>query len=134
MDKYFIIAIFITFLFSIFKFLEMKYIEQEFRPLKYYFRDSIIVFITSTIILFIFNQLDVAGFYLEGEETEDDMKDGTMILESIRSLMCRHYGMYHPFQDISENIFTPLENEDGMKISESINLTFKKEEDKQESE
>lgn len=105
-------------------------IQQSVDMMKHYhIQESI-----ATIAPIIFNQLDVAGFYLEGEETEDDMKDGTMILESIRSLMCRHYGMYHPFQDISENIFTPLENEDGMKISESINLTFKKEEDKQESE
>lgn len=74
----------------------------------------------------IFNTLDVAGFGLD-EEGEKDIKDGAFVIEALRSLMCKYYGIYHPFQDIAENIFYPEgEEEEGVyKIAKKINLKFK---------
>ena len=44
MEKIFVLCFFITLLFCFAKFLEMKYLEKEWKPLKYFIRDSVIVF------------------------------------------------------------------------------------------
>jgi uncharacterized protein YacL len=49
MENFILIAIISTILFLIIKFLEMKYLEKELKPMKEIVRDGIIVFI-STII------------------------------------------------------------------------------------
>ncbi len=56
MEKTLAIAILVTFLYSICKFLEMKYIDKEWKPLKLLVKDSIVVFISSFIGLFIYIQ------------------------------------------------------------------------------
>jgi hypothetical protein len=82
----------------------------------------------SNIAPMIFNQLDIAGFDLADEEALD-IKDGAFIIEALRSMMCKHYGMYHPFQQISENVFFPDKEEVGaLKIVDSINIKLKKSE------
>jgi hypothetical protein len=53
MEKPIILSIFATFLFCIMKFLEMKYLEKEFKPLKYIVRDAVIVFISVFISSYI---------------------------------------------------------------------------------
>ncbi len=74
----------------------------------------------------IFNQLDIAGFGLD-EEVHDDVKDGAFIVEALRSMMCKYYGIYHPFQDVAEKIFSEEEEEKGVfKIVEKLNIKFKK--------
>jgi len=111
----------------------LEEIQHNVEMMKLYHIQEAIV----TIAPIIFNQLDIAGFYLSEDETIDDLKSGAMIIESIRALMCKHYGVYHPFQDIADTIFEPNDEDDegGMKIAESINLVFKKEdEDIEESE
>lgn len=76
----------------------------------------------------IFNQLDLAGFDISDEETMD-IKDGAFLVEALRSIMCKYYGMYHPFQQISQNVFFPDQEEIGaLKIADSINLNLKKSE------
>jgi hypothetical protein len=76
----------------------------------------------------IFNQLDIAGFDFSDEESVD-IKDGAFIIESLRSMMCKHYSIYHPFQQISENVFFPDSEEIGaLKIADSINIKLKKSE------
>tara|TARA_B110000967_G_scaffold210091_1_gene270517 strand:+ start:2596 stop:2862 length:267 start_codon:yes stop_codon:yes gene_type:complete len=56
MDKTLALAIIVTIIFSICKLLEMKYIEEEWKPLKILVKDSIIVFISSFIGIFIYIQ------------------------------------------------------------------------------
>jgi hypothetical protein len=75
----------------------------------------------------IFNQLEVSGFSFSSMEEEDSLKDGAFLVESLRSMMCKYYGIYHPFQQISDNIFIPDEKEEGaLRIVDNINLTLKK--------
>lgn len=81
----------------------------------------------------IFTQLDIAGFSFSDEEnaeSEESLKEGAFIVESIRSLLCRHYGIYHPFQDLSEKVFT-VEDIDlpSLKIVDSIDVKFRKTEE-----
>jgi uncharacterized membrane protein len=56
MEKTLILAGLVTFLFSLFKLLEMKYIDKEWKPIKYLVRESLIVFISSFVGTFIFLQ------------------------------------------------------------------------------
>ena len=78
----------------------------------------------------IFNQLDIAGFGIIEEDIDEDIKDGAFIIEALRSLMCKHYGIYHPFQLLAENIFSVNEDEEGVfKIVDSINIDLKEPEE-----
>jgi hypothetical protein len=54
MEKLFLIALLVTFLFCIIKVIEMKYLEKEWKPLKYVIRDSAIVFSCTVVGLIIF--------------------------------------------------------------------------------
>ena len=47
MEKLLVFALIITSVFSIFKILEMKYLEKDMKPLKFVIRDAVIVFISS---------------------------------------------------------------------------------------
>jgi len=79
----------------------------------------------ATLAPMIFNQLEVAGFEISDEE-ETDIKDGAFIIESLRSLMCKYYDIYHPFQQIAENVFSPDQEEIGaLRIADSLNLELK---------
>jgi len=73
MDKIFIIACLLTILFVIFKFLEMKYIEKEYKPLKLVVRDAVFVFLagfSSMYLIFYFDN-NITEFYniLTGNKT-----------------------------------------------------------------
>jgi hypothetical protein len=58
MEKTLFVSIFITILFAGVKFIEMKFIEKELKPLKFLVRDSIVVFIVSFIGIFMCFQFD----------------------------------------------------------------------------
>jgi hypothetical protein len=67
-----------------------------------------------TIIPMLIRNLDLAGFQIIPEFDDDpdpNIKDVALIVESLRSLMCKYYGIQHPFQQLAENLFNP--NEDG---------------------
>lgn len=89
----------------------------------------------TNIVPIIFNQLDIAGFEFideESAESEDSLKEGAFIVEGLRAIMCRHYGMYHPFQDIMTNVFKSEETESKeqiLKIVDKLNIEFKKKDD-----
>jgi hypothetical protein len=58
MEKVLIFAISITILFCIFKFIEMKYIDNEIKSLKYFVRDAIMVFSSSIVCIYILLHFD----------------------------------------------------------------------------
>lgn len=79
----------------------------------------------SNIIPMIFTQLEVAGFNTDEEVV--DIKDGALLIEALRSIMCRHYGMHHPFQNLSKEVFFPDQEEIGaLRIADSLNIQLKK--------
>lgn len=83
----------------------------------------------STITPMLFQQLEIAGFDLVSSDENDDVKDGAFIVESIRSILCKYHGLYHPFQQIAENVFSPDKEEIGaLRIADSLNLELKKSE------
>lgn len=58
MEKVFVISILVTVLFCIVKFIEMKYLDKETKPLKVVVRDAIIVFVSSIAATFSFFHLE----------------------------------------------------------------------------
>jgi len=80
----------------------------------------------SNIAPLIFNQLEVSGFNFPEETDEEDIKEGAFIVESLRSLMCSYYGIYHPFQRVADNIFVPDEEEEGaLRIVDLLEINLK---------
>jgi len=57
MDNIFLIAGIISVIFFIAKFLEMRYVDQEPKPLKFLIRDSLLVYISVVLGSFILSQL-----------------------------------------------------------------------------
>jgi len=57
MSNIFLIAAIISLIFFIGKFLEMRYIEKEPKPLKLLIRDTLLVYVSVVIGYFIVNQL-----------------------------------------------------------------------------
>lgn len=96
-------------------------IKSQVEVMKYYHIQEVI----STLIPMIFNQLEIAGFVTD-TDSEENMKDGVFVVESIKSFMCKHYGIYHPFQQISTNVFTPDEEDvNSLHITDKLNLELK---------
>ena len=56
MENIFVISIIATICFCVFKFVEMKFIEKEkeMKPLKFFVRDALIVFMSSLIATFVY--------------------------------------------------------------------------------
>lgn len=85
MDKVFIIAIFTTLLFSIVKFIEMRYLEKEKKPLKFFVRDVIIVFLSSIAAAFSFFYLEnyISDFFNIVTETKTLNTNSTEIFTGV---------------------------------------------------
>jgi len=49
MENLFLIAMFATILFLLIKFIEMKYLEKEMKPMKVVVRDGLIVFVSTVV-------------------------------------------------------------------------------------
>ncbi len=81
------------------------------------------------LVPIVFTQLGIAGFDLDEDEDVEELKDGAFLLEALRSIMCKHYGIYHPFQEVAESIFSPDKEDIGaLKIADSLQIDFKKRE------
>ena len=59
MERELILSTLVTILFSVLKFIEMKYIDKENKPMKLFVRDSIIVFICTLLCSYVFFSFDV---------------------------------------------------------------------------
>lgn len=75
-----------------------------------------------TIVPMLFDKLSLAGFHPEDEM--EFIKDGALIVESIRSFLSKIYGIEHPLQLISEHMFEQVDNEGTLQVSDKIKLTI----------
>lgn len=94
-------------------------IKQNMEMMRHYHIQETI----ANIIPVVFNQLEIAGFHMDDQE-ESDIKDGAFIVESLRSIMCKYYDIYHPFQQIAENVFSQDKEEGTLRIADSINISL----------
>jgi len=86
----------------------------------------------ATVIPLMFSYLESAGFDFgtmdEDEEGLDDpnIKDAAFMVEAIRSLLCKHHDIDHPFQQISDGIFEPdLSNKGVFSLVKKLSIEFK---------
>jgi len=78
----------------------------------------------------LFSSLAVAGFDFSIEEDEEDpfLKDGALVVESIKAMLCKHHGIEHPLSIIADVLFVPNEDDDeegSFKIADNISITMK---------
>ena len=86
-----------------------------------------------TVIPMLFSYLETAGFaFADSEEGDEEitldpnLKDGAFVVEAVRSLLSKYYGLRHPFQQISENIFVEdLIDEGTFRLVKNLNIEFK---------
>jgi len=57
MNNIFIIGVVISFIFLLFKFIEMRFVDKESKPVKYLVKDSLVVYFSVITGYFIINQL-----------------------------------------------------------------------------
>jgi TctA family transporter len=61
MDNIFVVAGIIAFIFLIVKFIEMRFVEKESKPLKYLIRDALLVYFSVLLGNFVFEQVSPIG-------------------------------------------------------------------------
>lgn len=71
MTNNFLFAFILGIIYLLFKFIDMRYIKKENKPLKDLIIDSAVVFISSLITFFLFSQFNLANI-LNGEEKVAD--------------------------------------------------------------
>jgi len=61
----------------------------------------------NAIVPMLFHNMELAGFDFAVDEDEIDVyvKDGSFLVEALRSMLCKYHDIEHPFQFISEHVF-----------------------------
>ncbi len=81
MENLFLIAVVSTLLFLIIKFVEMKYLDQEMKPMKVIVRDAVIVFVSSIVASygFVYSNSSINDFLNVITENKTMNMDSTQI-------------------------------------------------------
>ena len=78
----------------------------------------------SIVAPILFQNFSLAGFELVDEDDASSIKDSAFLIEAMRSMLFKHYGLEHPFQKISENVFKTEEN-GLLSITDTLELVLK---------
>ena len=93
----------------------LEEIDDRMKMLKYqHIFDTL-----DNIVPLLFQSIATAGFDMDGESDDDEdvlIKDGAFIIEALKSFLCHHHGIEHPFQTIVDNVFKESTNDEGMKV------------------
>lgn len=57
----------------------------------------------------LFDHMQLAGFTFSPDDNES-IKDVALLLEALRSLLSKYHGIDHPFQELSDELFTLQQN------------------------
>jgi hypothetical protein len=78
-----------------------------------------------TVVPILFNNLNTAGFDFDDENSEKDpfVKDGSMVVETLKSMMCKYYGISHPLQKLAEKTFDET-NDGTIELSKRVNVSL----------
>lgn len=84
----------------------------------------------ATIVPLLFTNIELAGFDIGMDSDEEDdedinIKEGALIVESIRALLCKLHGMNHPFLDLCELLFQD-DGEGGLKMVDKLKIVLNK--------
>jgi hypothetical protein len=75
--------------------------------------------VIETILPIISNQLTTAGFSIGSEAS---LKDGALFVESFRAMLCKQYGIFHPFNKLANALFH--EEEGALRMVAKIDINF----------
>lgn len=82
----------------------------------------------STILPILFNSISIAGFDVvpsEDDEEPINIKESALIVEAVRSILCKHYDIEHPLQEVADAFF--IEKDDGsITISDHLDINLEK--------
>lgn len=107
-------------------------IQYNLDGMKYYHIQETLQNLTPLL----FNSLEISGFNIDDEDEEiktENLKLLAFMSESIRSFLCKQYGLPHPFQIIAENVFIESINDEDervLNVADTLNVTLKDEENK----
>lgn len=88
----------------------------------------------SLVAPILFQHISLAGFDIfEDEESDESLKESAFLVEAIRAMLCKYYGLDHPFQKLSQNIFK-IEKDGAFTIVDRVELDLVDEKDEVESE
>lgn len=81
--------------------------------------------VTEVLVSTLVAQMEAGGFDIL---REDHNKDFVFMLETVRSCLCKTCDVYHPIQDIAEEILAEIGEGSGvMAIADHINVKFRDE-------
>lgn len=84
----------------------------------------------NTIVPMLFTNIELAGFSIAVDDDEEDqnIKNGALIVESIRALMCKLHNVPHPFINLADSIFIDT-GEGSLELIKQLQLKMHEEED-----
>jgi len=87
--------------------IEPETVLEQAENVKYYHVQETV----QNIMPIIINALSAAGFDFTLDENDqvENIKDGALLVECLRSMLLRHYDIDHPFQALSEVAFKEKE-------------------------
>jgi hypothetical protein len=106
---------------------EMEDVENKILNLRHHHINETL----TTIIPSLFASMESSGFLMDDpDENDSDIKDGAFVVEAIRSLLCKHYGISHPFQKIADKVFAMVQDGEDTKFVVVDKLNIKLNTDK----
>jgi len=79
------------------------------------------------VVPMIFSNIELAGFdFIPNEDDEDpNIKDGALLVECLRSMLCKHYNIEHPLQRVAEELFI-RQDDDSFTLADTLVIDFEK--------
>jgi hypothetical protein len=79
------------------------------------------------VVPMIFSNIELAGFdFIPDEDDEDpNIKDGALLVECLRSILCKHYNIEHPLQRVAEELFI-RQDDDSFTLADTLVIDFEK--------
>ena len=88
----------------------------------------------SLVAPILFQHISFAGFDIfEDDDSDESLKESAFLVEAIRAILCKYYGLDHPFQKLSQNLFK-IEEDGLLSIVDKIELELVDKKDEVESE
>lgn len=77
----------------------------------------------ATIVPMIFSNIELAGFdfIIDEDDYDPNLKDAALIVETLRSMLCKYYSITHPLQDIAEDLFV-LQEDGSFTITDHLDI------------
>ena len=76
--------------------------------------------IIETVLPTLSNQLTAAGFSIGSGAS---LKDGALFVESLRAMLCKQYGIHHPFNKLAEALFQE-DDQGALRMVANLDVNF----------